>query len=101
MSNLSNYLNSRGWVFQTYGSLFFYRQEAIWEEMVYQEVCDPVTKVFREKLYAEIERAYNEALDKQKQEAVEKVQNGNDRSKQPKTYENEFIQMDSSPTPFG
>lgn len=54
----------------------------------------------REKLYAEIERAYNEALDKQKQEAAEKVQNGNDRSKQPKTYENEFIQMDSSPTPF-
>lgn len=24
----------------------------------------------------------------------------NDKSQQPKTYENEFIQMDSSPTPF-
>lgn len=67
---------------------------------VYQDVCYPVTKEFREKLYAEIERAYNEALDKQKQEAQEKAQNGNDRSKQPRTYENEFIQMDSSPTPF-
>ena len=67
---------------------------------VYQDVCYPVTKEFREKLYAEIERAYNEALDKQKQEAQEKAQNGNDKSQQPKTYENEFIQMDSSPTPF-
>lgn len=54
----------------------------------------------RKKLYAEIERAYNEALDKQKQEAQEKVQNGNDKSQQPKTYENEFIQKDSSPKPF-
>lgn len=51
-------------------------------------------------MYAEIERAYNEALDKQKQEAQEKVQNGNDKSQQPKTYENEFIQKDSSPKPF-
>ena len=67
---------------------------------VYQDVCYPVTKEFREKLYAEIERAYNEALDKQKQETAEKAQNGNDKSQQPKTYENEFIQMDSSPTPF-
>ena len=67
---------------------------------IYQDVCYPVTKEFRKKLYAEIERAYNEALDKQKQEAQEKVQNGNDKSQQPKTYENEFIQKDSSPKPF-
>ena len=40
------------------------------------------------------------AAQAQKQEAQAKVQNGNDKSQQPKTYENEFIQKDSSPKPF-
>lgn len=40
---------------------------------VYQDVCYPVTKEFRENLYAEIDKAYTEAINKQKAEAEEKV----------------------------
>ncbi len=40
----------------------------------YQDVCYPVTKEFREKLYAEIKREYHEALNK-KQEQVRDNEN--------------------------
>lgn len=66
---------------------------------VYQDVCYPVTKEFREQLYGEIEKAYNEAIEKQKQETQEKVQNGNDKSSEDRKNKNEFIELDS-PTPF-
>ena len=36
---------------------------------IYQDICYPVTKDFRAKLYGEIEKAYDEAKEKQKQEA--------------------------------
>jgi len=36
---------------------------------IYQDICYPVTKEFREKLYGEIERAYQEAKEKQMEEA--------------------------------
>lgn len=36
---------------------------------IYQDVCYPVTKEFREKLYAEIEREYHEAKDKKQEQA--------------------------------
>lgn len=35
---------------------------------VYQDICYPVTKDFRAKLYGEIEKAYEEAKEKQRQE---------------------------------
>ena len=40
---------------------------------IYQDVCYPVTKDFREKLYAEINRVYDEVLDKQKDGVKDKV----------------------------
>lgn len=33
---------------------------------IYQDICYPVTKDFREKLYSEIERAYEEAKNKER-----------------------------------
>lgn len=36
---------------------------------IYQDICYPVTKDFRAKLYGEIEKAYEEAKEKQRQEA--------------------------------
>lgn len=38
---------------------------------VYQDVCYPVTKEFREKLYAEIEKEYLEAKDKKQERAMD------------------------------
>lgn len=35
---------------------------------IYQDICYPVTKNFRAKLYGEIEKAYEEAKEKQRQE---------------------------------
>ena len=35
---------------------------------IYQDICYPVTKDFRAKLYGEIEKAYEEAKEKQRQE---------------------------------
>lgn len=35
---------------------------------IYQDICYPVTKDFRAKLYGEIEKAYEEAKGKQRQE---------------------------------
>lgn len=66
---------------------------------VYQDVCYPVTKEFREQLYGEIEKVYNEAIEKQKQETQEKVQNGNDKNQEENKDKNGFIKLDS-PTPF-
>ena len=39
---------------------------------VYQDICYPVTKEFRDKLFTEIEKAYVEAKDKQQSENKEK-----------------------------
>lgn len=36
---------------------------------IYQDICYPVTKDFRAKLYGEIEKAYDEAKEKQRQES--------------------------------
>lgn len=44
---------------------------------IYRDVCYPVTKEFRAKLYGEIERAYQEAKEKQKDE----VKDGNSQDK--------------------
>ena len=41
---------------------------------IYQDICYPVTKEFREKLYSEIERAYTEAKEKQQEQAKEQSQ---------------------------
>ena len=41
---------------------------------IYQDICYPVTKEFREKLYSEIERAYAEAKEKQQEQAKEQSQ---------------------------
>ena len=64
---------------------------------VYQDVCYPVTKEFREQLYGEIEKAYNEAIEKQRQEAQEKSKGENEKSQD--NNKNEFIEL-NSPTPF-
>ena len=41
---------------------------------IYQDVCYPVTKEFREKLYSEIERAYAEAKENQQEQTKEQSQ---------------------------
>ena len=40
---------------------------------IYQDVCYPVTKDFREKLYAEIERVYVEAKEKKQNQTKEQL----------------------------
>lgn len=66
---------------------------------VYQDVCYPVTKEFRETLYGEIERVYNEALEKQKQEVQEKSEEDKVKGKNHSQNDNGFIEIDST-TPF-
>ena len=41
---------------------------------IYQDICYPVTKEFREKLYTEIERAYEEAKEKQQEQTVKQAE---------------------------
>lgn len=58
---------------------------------VYQDVCYPVTKEFREKLYAEIEKEYLEAKDKKQEQARD---NANRTATSSERYE------DRGTTPF-
>jgi DNA-binding cell septation regulator SpoVG len=60
---------------------------------VYQDICYPVTKEFRQKLYTEIERAYEEAKEK-KQEQTQKYGKG----KSPD--EDRFLKTSGEPLPF-
>lgn len=64
---------------------------------IYQDICYPVTRDFREKLYGEIERAYQEAKDKQQEEPREKAQAKNQGKAQ---AEGGFLQADDTPLPF-
>ena len=64
---------------------------------IYQDICYPVTRDFREKLYGEIERAYQEAKDKQQEEPREKAQAKNQGKAQ---AEGGFLEADDTPLPF-
>lgn len=64
---------------------------------IYQDICYPVTRDFREKLYGEIERAYQEAKDKQQEEPREKAQAKNQGKTQ---AEGGFLEADDTPLPF-
>lgn len=64
---------------------------------VYQDVCYPVTKEFREQLYGEIERAYNEALEKQKQK-TENISKGDSVPSQDYKQSNDgFVEVGATP----
>ena len=64
---------------------------------IYQDICYPVTKEFREKLYSEIERAYEEAKEKQQEEAKEQSQKqGNEQS----SGKDEAVKTSGEPLPF-
>lgn len=64
---------------------------------VYQDVCYPVTKEFREKLYAEIEKAYQEAKEKKQEEAVEQAE---DKGKNEAQDKDGFMKVSGEPLPF-
>ena len=56
---------------------------------IYQDICYPVTKEFREKLYSEIERVYAEAKEKQQEQAKEQSQD-----------KDGFMKASGEPLPF-
>ena len=58
---------------------------------IYQDVCYPVTKEFREKLYAEIVREYEQAKEKSQEQAKDNVK---------KTAGNSVSQQEKESTPF-
>ena len=58
---------------------------------IYQDVCYPVTKEFREKLYAEIVREYEQAKEKSQEQAKDNVE---------KTAGNRVNQQEKEATPF-
>ena len=64
---------------------------------IYQDVCYPVTKEFREKLYGEIERAYQEAKEKQQEKAVKQTESKNKRKAKDK---DESAKASGEPSPF-
>ena len=64
---------------------------------IYQDICYPVTKEFREKLYAEIERAYTEAKEKQQEQAKEQSQKQGKGQSQDKDG---FMKASGEPLPF-
>lgn len=62
---------------------------------VYQDVCYPVTKEFREKLYDEIQREYEKALEKKQEQVRDKAENqANEQSK------DQFMKADGKDLPF-
>ena len=63
----------------------------------YQDICYPVTKEFREKLYSEIERAYAEAKEKQQEQAKEQSQKQGKEQSQDKDG---FMKASGEPLPF-
>ena len=58
---------------------------------IYQDVCYPVTKEFREKLYTEIVREYEQAKEKSQKQAKENVE---------KLVESRVNQHENEATPF-
>ena len=64
---------------------------------IYQDICYPVTKEFREKLYSEIERAYAEAKEKQQEQAKEQSQKQGKEQSQDKDG---FMKVSGEPLPF-
>lgn len=64
---------------------------------IYQDVCYPVTKEFRAKLYGEIERAYEEALEKQR---TEKSQSGQDKQAEKEERKGGCREIGNDATPF-
>ena len=58
---------------KTFISMPSYKTKQIDEQgkAVYQDVCYPVTKEFREKLYDEIQREYEKALEKKQEQAID------------------------------
>ena len=58
---------------------------------IYQDVCYTVTKEFREKLYAEIVREYEQAKEKSQEQAKDNVE---------KTAGNRVNQQEKEATPF-
>ena len=67
---------------------------------VYQDICYPVTKEFRDKLFTEIEKAYVEAKDKQQSENKEK-ESAKEKDKSKTTGGCEFMTIpDGHDSPF-
>ena len=64
---------------------------------IYQDICYPVAKEFREKLYSEIERAYAEAKEKQQEQAKEQSQKQGKEQSQDKDG---FMKASGEPLPF-
>lgn len=63
-------------------------------KVVYQDVCYPVTKEFREKLYAEIVSQYEKAKEQSKNKAKEAAQTKTQPAK------GEFMRVDGKELPF-
>ena len=63
---------------------------------IYQDICYPVTKEFREKLYTEIERAYEEAKEKQQEQAKEQ----SEKQEKEKKDKDGFMQTSGEQLPF-
>ena len=60
---------------------------------VYQDICFPVTKEFREKLYGSVLKAYEEAKSKVQAEAQQTVA----QSQTVKTYDGQTVPKEDTP----
>lgn len=67
---------------------------------VYQDVCYPVTKEFREKLYDEIIRTYEQEKKKQQEQAQEQSQEKRKAEESQKADKTGFVEAGKSELPF-
>ena len=67
---------------------------------IYQDICYPVTKDFREKLYSEIERAYEEAKTKQQAEPKKEGRKTSNSGKMRGSGNEGFVKDSSEELPF-
>lgn len=62
---------------------------------IYQDICFPITKDFRERLYKDIEATYEEEKEKQKNDGGR-----SDEKSGSKSSEDEFMKVSENPFPF-
>lgn len=67
---------------------------------IYQDICYPVTRDFREKLYGEIERAYEETKTKQQEKVQNNSRNMNESENNRSSGNHEFGKESTEDLPF-
>ena len=64
---------------------------------LYQDICFPVTKEFREKLYGSVLKAYEEAKTKVNAQAQQTVQSAQQQSQTVQTVDGQTVPKEQTP----